>query len=123
LSNRSALLIVLFLLGIGGCAGRNLASTNDTAIRLARSVPGVATIENYPGRFVWQVVMYCEARANICPRTTGDENPVAFPIRIVCYCEVHAAAPRGWYFEANLNSASAVAISGNIQLQALYDLP
>lgn len=115
---------VLVVLGVlAGCAASRLDATDNNAIQLAKTVPGVARIEEHPGRFGWQVVMYCEARAKVCPKITGYKIRRRFPVRVVCYCEVNVANPRGWYFEANLNLDRAVAISGNAALQSLYDLP
>lgn len=111
------------LLGAACANGSRLHAADARAIDLARRVPGVSRIESYPGHFGWQVVMWCKKRGGPCPRITGEEDPKAFPIRVVCYCDREANAPRGWFIEANLATNSAEAISGNHQLQAIYQLP
>ncbi|HET7815173.1 MAG TPA: hypothetical protein VFL13_12455 [Candidatus Baltobacteraceae bacterium] len=100
-----------------------MTATDSVAVDLARHTPGVGRIERYPGHFGWQVVMWCKRRGRPCPPAEGNVDATAFPIRVVCYCDRDSAAPRGWFFESNLATRSAVAISGNHSLRRIYDLP
>jgi hypothetical protein len=115
----SAVLIVV----LTSCQHKSRLDVTDAeAIELVKHVNGVERIEAHTGHFDWQVVMWC-TKERKCPRVSGGEEPQAFPIRVVCYCDVDADQPLGWFFEANLDSKSAQAISGSRKLQRIYDLP
>lgn len=101
-----------------------LDASDAKAIALAKTVPGVAKIERYPGDFNWQVVMWCTKGRKHCPIPPDDAKPQTFPYRVVCYCESDPnGRPRGWFIEVNLDSQRARAISGNKALENIYRLP
>lgn len=117
-----ALLACIALASFTACASGDTFMKRDAeAIRLAKAVPGVEKIEQHPGNFDWQVIIWC-TKGGKCPKVTGQENPDLFPLRVVCYCDKTASAPHGWFIEANLAKNTARAISGNAKLAKRYGL-
>jgi hypothetical protein len=121
---RVLIVVVALCLGTACGAEQEYMRGDARAIALAQSVSGIARIEKYPGNFGWYVVMYCKKTGKPrCPGVSGQEDPRLFPIRVICYCDQAKERPSGWFIEANLETNSARAISGNRVLQRRYDLP
>ncbi len=99
---------------------RGVLAGDSVAIHLAKSLPGVARIERYPGAFAWEVVGWCASRYH-CPHITGSESPSKFPVRVVCYCD-RAHVGLGWYVEVHLDTRRAYAINGNTRLEVIYGI-
>jgi len=73
--------LATMLFALGGLATLTACANGDTfmkldadAIRLAKAVPGVEKIEQRPGNFDWQVIMWC-TKDDKCPHATGHEDP------------------------------------------------
>lgn len=115
------LVFVLVLVSAFGSCGRpNTFMRGDAdAIHLVRAIPGVSALENREPNYDWQVIMWCSHRHK-CPRVSGKEDPKFYPIRVACYCRSDAKVPVGWFFEINLATHFARAISGNKKLEKDY---